>query len=70
VEIKSRNKGTGHIRGWTYNFTKSSCSFFGRISSMYGSSKGYDSRTLARMPRWAEDFTLDFEPGVMLKYQR
>ena len=50
----------------TYNFTNSSCSFFGSISSIYGSSKGYDSRTLARMPRWTLDFTLDLEPGVML----
>jgi hypothetical protein len=52
--------------GSTYNFNNSSCSFFGSISSICGSSKGYDSRTLARMARWTLDFTLDLEPGVML----
>jgi len=36
---------------------------------MYGSRSGYDSSTLARMPRWALDFTLDLEPGVMLELE-
>lgn len=33
---------------------------------MYGSRRGYVSRTLLRTPRWAEDLTLDFAPGVNL----
>lgn len=33
---------------------------------MYGVRSGYVSRILVRMPRWADDFTLVFAPGVML----
>jgi hypothetical protein len=36
------------------------------MSSIYGSSFGYSSRTFERMARWALDFTLDFAPEVML----
>jgi hypothetical protein len=34
-----------------YNFTSSSCSFLGSMSSMYGSNLGYSSRTLERIAR-------------------
>jgi hypothetical protein len=37
------------------------------MSSMYGSSFGYDSSTLERIARWALDLTLDFAPEVMLR---
>lgn len=50
----------------TYNFTRSSCDFFGMISSICGARRGYVSTILVRMARWTEDFTLDLAPGVML----
>ena len=49
-----------------YSLIKSNCSFFGSMSSIYGSNLGYSSRTFERMARWALDFTLDFAPEVML----
>ena len=50
----------------TNNLIKSSCDFLGRISSIWGASRGYVSMTFVRMPRWTEDLTLDFAPAVML----
>lgn len=46
----------------TYSLTKSSCSFLGIMVSRYGSSSGYCSATLERMPRWTDDLTLVFAP--------
>jgi len=54
--------------GATYSLTKSNCSFFGSISSIYGSNLGYSSSTFERMARWALDLTFDFAPEVMLRF--
>jgi hypothetical protein len=52
--------------GNTHSFTRSSCSFLGIMSSMCGSSAGYNSSTLVRIARCALDLTLDLAPDVML----
>ena len=49
-----------------YSFSRSSCDFFGMISSMCGSRSGYVSRIFARMPRWTDDLTLVFAPALSL----
>ena len=56
----------GRLMG-AYSLTKSNCSFFGNISSIYGSNLGYSSSTFERMARWALDLTFDFAPEVMLR---
>lgn len=73
MSIVSNLLSRGIWKGWslgvgdgTYSFTKSNCSFFGSISSIYGSNLGYSSRTFERMARWALDLTFDFAPEVML----
>jgi hypothetical protein len=38
----------------------------GKMDSMCGSRRGYNSRRDARSPRWTEDLSLDLGPGEML----
>ena len=49
-----------------YSFSRSSCDFFGIISSICGASRGYISMILFRMARWTEDLTLDLAPAEIL----
>lgn len=51
----------------SYTLTTSNCSFFGMIPSIYGSSFGYVSMTLALTARWADDLSFDFAPALMLR---
>ena len=49
------------------SFNRSSCDFFGIISSMCGARSGYVSIILVRMALWTDDLTLDLDPALSLK---
>jgi hypothetical protein len=48
------------------SLTTSSWAFLGRMSSMWGSRRGYVSTSLARRVRWTEDLTFERPPGIAL----
>lgn len=51
----------------SHSFSRSSCDFFGIISSMCGARSGYVSTIFVRMARCIEDLTFDLAPAEMLR---
>lgn len=59
-ESNSEKLGTLQLQGFPqviYHFTTTTLAFFGKISSMTLSKRGYCSNMLLRIPRWTLDLT-------------